>query len=197
MAAAVAPKTILDAMIACGVDNVVLFQGETQAQRLVDDMFDDSFASCLDITFKELDDHFITYSDDLSAAQGQIRIRPGTRKNIKAFVQWTQDEICLGRDPSHTPFPVDRVGDLIRRYKTHEKFQNDSKTLSEAAKPDKFHKNLKWEDWKPTFLNYIRAIPGCDGIPFKYICREKDEPGMTTNEDFLDDYIDRAPLEGD
>jgi hypothetical protein len=79
----------------------------------------------------------------------------------------------------------------------HEKFQNDSKTLSEAAKPDKFHENLKWEDWKPTFLNYIRAIPGCDGIPFKYICREKDEPGMTTNEDFLDDYIERAPLEGD
>jgi hypothetical protein len=88
MAAAVAPRTILDAMIACGVDNVVLFQGETQAQRLVDDMFDDSFASCLDITFKERDDHFKTYSD-LSATQGQIRIRPGTHKNIKAFVQWT------------------------------------------------------------------------------------------------------------
>jgi hypothetical protein len=92
---------------------------------------------------------------------------------------------------------VDRVGDLIRQYKTHEKFQNDSKTLSEAAKPDKFHENLKWEDWKPTFLNYICAILGRDGIPLKYICCEKDEPGMTTNEDFLDDYIDRAPLEGD
>jgi hypothetical protein len=83
------------------------------------------------------DEHFKTYSD-LTAAQGQIRIRPRTRKNIKAFVHWTQDEIRLGRDPSLTPFPVAQVGKLIWRYKTHEKFQNDSKTLSEAAKPDKF-----------------------------------------------------------
>ena len=58
MAAAVAPRTILDAMIACGVDNVELFLRETQAQRLVDDIFDDSFASCWAITFKELDNHF-------------------------------------------------------------------------------------------------------------------------------------------
>jgi hypothetical protein len=94
MAAAVAPRTILDAMIACGVDNVELFLRETQAQRLVDGTFDDSFASCLDITFKKLDNHFKTYPD-LSAAHGQIYIRPGTRKNIKAFVQWTRDKICL------------------------------------------------------------------------------------------------------
>jgi hypothetical protein len=95
MAAAVAPRTILDAMIACGVDNVALFLRETQAQRLVDGTFDDSFASCLDITFKELDNHFKMYSD-LSAAHGQIYIlRPGTRKNIKAFVQWTRDKIRL------------------------------------------------------------------------------------------------------
>ena len=31
----------------------------------------------------------------------------------------------------------------------------------------------KWEDWKPTFLNYLRSIPGRDGIPLKYVCREK------------------------
>lgn len=125
MAAADIPGTVLNALIACGVDNVALFLGETQAQRIADDIFDDTFTSCMDVTFKELDDHFKTYSD-LTAAQGQIRIRPGTRKNIKAFVQWTRDEIRLGRDPSLTPFPVAQVGELIRRYKTHEKFQNDS-----------------------------------------------------------------------
>ena len=196
MAAADIPRTVLDALIVCGVDNVALFLGETQAQRVTDDIFDDAFASCMDITFKELDDHFKTYSD-LSAAQGQIRFRPGTRKNIKAFVQWTRDEIRLGRDPSRTPFPVDQVSDLIRRYKTHEKFQTDSRILSEAAKPDKFQESMKWEDWKPTFLNYIRAIPGRDGIPLKYICRDRDEVDLATNEDFLDDYIARAPLVGD
>ena len=191
-----ANQTIIDAMIACGVDNAVLFMEETQAQRLAEDIFDNLFTSCMDITFKELDDHFKTYSD-LTMAQGQIRLRPGTRKNIKAFVQWTRDELRLGRDPSATPFPVHLVSELIRRYKTHEKFQTDSQTLAEAAKPDKFRESTKWEDWKPTFLNYIRSIPGRDGIPLKYICREHDEAVATLNDDFLDDYVAMAPLEGD
>jgi hypothetical protein len=89
------------------------------------------------------------------------------------------------------------VSDLIRRYKTHEKFQADTKTLSEAAKPEKFKESTKWEDWKPTFLNYIRSISGRDGVPLKYICREKDEADPTPNDDFLDDYVMMAPLTGD
>jgi hypothetical protein len=84
--------TVLDALIACGVDNVAHFMDQTPAARIADDIFDYLFMSCLDISFKELDDHFKTYSK-LSAAQGQICIRPGTRKNIKAFVQWTRDEL--------------------------------------------------------------------------------------------------------
>ena len=166
--------TVLNALIACGVDNDVQFLGQTQAERIAEDIFDDLFTSCLDITFKELDEHFKTYSE-LSVAQGQIRVRPGTRKNIKAFVQWTRDEIRLARDPATTAFPIDQVSDLIRRYKTHERFQTDSKTLAEAARPDKFKETTKWEDWKPTFLNYLRSIPGRDGIPLKYVCRDKDE----------------------
>jgi hypothetical protein len=176
--------TVVDAMVACGVDHDHLFMDETQAQRLASDIFGDQFSLCLDITFKELDEHFKTYSD-LTVVQGQIRVRPGTRKNIKAFVQWARDELRLGRNPTMTPFPVEQVSDLIRRYKTHEKFLNDSKTLSEAAKPDKFKESTKWEDWKPTFLNYLRSIPGRDGIPLKFICREKDEADVNAvNEDF-------------
>jgi hypothetical protein len=188
--------TVVDAMVVCGVEHDGLFMDETQAQRLASDIFGDQFSSCLDVSFKELDEHFKTYSD-LTMAQGQIRVRPGTRKNIKAFVQWTRDELRLGRDPSTTPFPIELVSDLIRRYKTHEKFLTDSKTLSEAAKPDKFKESTKWEDWKPTFLNYLRSIPGRDGIPLKYICREKDEADVNAaNDDFLDDYVASAPLVG-
>lgn len=120
-----------------------------------------------------------------------------TRKNIKAFVQWTCDEIRLGRNPADTSFPIDQASDLIRRYKTHEKYQADSKTLAEAAKPEKFKEATKWEDWKQTFLNYIRSIPGRDGIPLKYICREHDEPKRGEHNDFLDDYAAMAPLQGD
>ena len=80
--------TVLGALIACGVDNVALFMDESQAQRIADDIFDKLFTTCMDMTFKELDEHFKTYSNS-TVAQGRIRLRPGTRKNIKAFVQWT------------------------------------------------------------------------------------------------------------
>ena len=74
--------TVVEAMVACGVDNDGLFMDETQAQRIASDIFGDQFTSCLDITFKELEDHFKTYSD-LTVTQGQIRVRPGTRKTSK------------------------------------------------------------------------------------------------------------------
>ena len=88
--------TIVDAVVACGVDHDALFQDETQAQRLATDIFGNQFTACLDVTFKELDGHFKTYTD-LTAAQGQIQSRPGVRKNMKAFVQWTRDPRCSCR----------------------------------------------------------------------------------------------------
>ena len=89
--------TVFDALIRCGIDNVALFMDETAAQRIVADIVDDMFLSCMDLTFKELDDHFKTYTDP-TVVQGQIRLRPGIQKNIKAIVKWTRDELRLGRD---------------------------------------------------------------------------------------------------
>jgi hypothetical protein len=88
-----------------------------------------------------------------------MRLPIGTRKNIKAFLQWTRDEIRLAREPSLTAFPVNQVLDLIHRYKTHEQFQANSKLLAEAAKPGKFKEATKWEEWKPTFLNLSPVYP--------------------------------------
>ena len=77
--------TILQAMIACGVNNVHHFNGESHAARLSDEIFSNDFASCTDKTPKELEDDFLTYSD-LTQLQGQIRLLPGYKKNIKAFM---------------------------------------------------------------------------------------------------------------
>ncbi len=71
---------------------------EIQAQRVAAYIFDNMFMSCMDLAFKVMDAHFITYLDLTVVAQGQIRLRPGRDKNIKAFVQWTRDEMRLGRD---------------------------------------------------------------------------------------------------
>ena len=54
---------VLDALIACNVNNELRFMDDTQAERIADDIFDNLFATCMEITFKELDDHFKTYSD--------------------------------------------------------------------------------------------------------------------------------------
>lgn len=133
---------------------------DTQAQPLASDIFGNQFSASLDFTFKELDEHLKTYGD-LRAAQGRIQIRVGVRKHINAFVQWTCDESHLGRNPAMTPFPSVQVAFHTRRYKTHEKYLTNSKTLSDVANPDKFKEsNNGDEDRKPTFLNYLRYIPG-------------------------------------
>ena len=68
----------------------------------------------MDKTFEELDADFKSYSE-LTANEGRLRFSPGIKRNVKAFIQWTRDEIRLGRDPANTPFPVGRAAELIRR----------------------------------------------------------------------------------
>jgi hypothetical protein len=46
-------------------------------------------------------------------------------------------------------------------------------------------------------LNYIQSIPGRDGVPLKYVCRDIEEPTVALHDDFLDDYVAAAPLAGD
>ncbi|KAI2503244.1 hypothetical protein MHU86_11181 [Fragilaria crotonensis] len=146
--------TVVDALIACGVNNIVLFMEQTQAQRIA----------------------VISLIPSLLARISHSRSSMNTSRHILILV------------PSYC---------LIRRYHTHEKYKTDSRTLAEAAKPEKFKEATKWEDWKPTFVNNLRAIPGRDGVPLKYICREHGGPVVEENADFLDDYVAMAPLDGD
>jgi hypothetical protein len=160
--AAVQPQAVIppppafivrDAMVVCGVNSVHVFDGDTPAERITADLFGDDFATCMDKGFVELDSEFKTYSD-LTINQGQIRLLPGTKRNIKAMIQWARDEIRLGRDPSTRAFPVADTPNLIRRHKTHAQFVKKSSTLSDTAKPEKFKTETKWTDWVPSFLNY-------------------------------------------
>ena len=74
-----APFTMLDAMIACGVDNNTAFNGQNQAQRISADILGDDYASCIDKTKSELDDDLKAYSA-LTATNGQIRLSPEIRR---------------------------------------------------------------------------------------------------------------------
>ena len=183
-------------MIACGVNNVDAFLGDTPAFRLATDIFADDFTTCTDKTFEELDSNLKTYSD-LTQAQGKNRLLPGIKRNIKAFIQWVKDEQSLGRNTETMAFPVVQDPALLRRYKNHAMFVSSASTLADAAKPEKFTSQTKWADWIPTFLNYLRAMPRRNEVPLKYFCREDDIPNPSPNANFLDDYINMAPLTGE
>lgn len=71
-----------------------------------------------------------------------------------------------------------------------------SQTIHEAARPQTFTVNTKWEDWAPTFLNFLRNIPGRNGVPLKYDCQANGGPDPTPHVDFLDEYVNMAPLNG-
>ena len=90
MAAHAPVFTVLDAITLCGVNSNVLFNGDTQAQRIATEIFDDDHQSVMDKTIRELQDDFKSYSA-LTVANGQIRLTPGITRNIKAYMQWAQD----------------------------------------------------------------------------------------------------------
>jgi hypothetical protein len=188
--------TVYDAVVACGVNDDAEFDGDTPAVCIADDLLDDDFATCINKGFMELDSEFKTYSD-LTMAQGQVHLLPGTKRNIKAFIQWVRDKRRLGRDPSSTAFPVANTPNLMRRHKMHAQFIKKSATLSDAAKPGKFTNKTKWTDWFPSFMNYLRSIPGRDGGTLKVVCRASDLQYPTPNVDFIDDYVNMAPLHGE
>ena len=191
-----APFSVLDAMILSGINNVDQFNGQTPAERMATEIFDDDFESCIDKTYKELDEDFQSFSS-LTVALGRITLPPGVKRNVRAFVQWSQDQIRVGIDPSTVPFPVIDANVLIRRHKTHEKYCSKASTIIDTAKPPKFTDKSKWEEWVPVFLNFLKAIPGRNGVPLKYICRNNDLPEIVPGAEMLDDYVNRAALTGE
>ena len=96
-------QTIAAALLACGANiNNNPFGNQNNDERMAEDIFGNDFATCIDKTFEDLDTEFKGYSD-LTQAQGQIRLLPGTKRKIKAFVQWVKEQYRLGRDPQERP----------------------------------------------------------------------------------------------
>jgi len=190
------PFTVLDALVLCGVDNVTLFQGETPATRLAEGLFSNSFMKCMDKTMKDLKEDFDTYST-LTVAQGQIRLIPTVKNKIKAFIQWTRNQIRMGIDPDTQPFPVQLSAQYERQLATHELYVKQSKDSTDTLKPKMFKGEVKWIDWKPTLVNFLNQLPGRDGVPLSYIIRDNDLADPTPRANFLDMYVYNAPLTGE
>jgi len=129
--------TVLDAMIAIGINNTTLFDGETQAERIAEGMFDNDFQSCLDKSNEDIDDDLKTWSS-LTTMNGQIRLQPVHKKRIKAFTQWVKDKLRQNQEPRNEAFSVELTQELIRRSKTHQAFVEKAKTLESFCKTNFF-----------------------------------------------------------
>ena len=183
------PYNVTQAMRACGVDT------NPNATILASELFGDDFAECKDKKTTELVDGFKVLAK-LRANQGGVKVGLRVQTKIKAFCQWAKDQLRTGMDPSSTPFPVDRSRELMARAETHDQFVKNHSSARSATSPKDFDKGIKWEDWSPTFMNYLNSIPGRDGIPLSYIIRDNDAQDHTPNTNFLDDYVMGAPLIG-
>ena len=106
-------NTVRDQLTLCGVNNAINWHGQTQAQRIAADLFNDDHESARDMKFSDLTEDFKSYSA-LTVANGQIRLSPGTKRNIRAFIQWCKHVFRLGGDPALTPFPVGTTPTLLR-----------------------------------------------------------------------------------
>ena len=182
----------------CGVETDsggVIWNNESASQRIADEVFNNNFNTCIDITFTELDDHWKTYSS-LTVADGRIRLRPGTKVNIRAFVQWVRDKLRTDEDPSAELFPVALRSDLIDRYNTHMQWVSDASDMAKSARPKTFTEKMKWTDWKVTLLNFLKSQPGRNGVPLSYVIRNENAPVQPTYANFLDEYAALAPLQG-
>ncbi|CAJ1954073.1 unnamed protein product [Cylindrotheca closterium] len=81
--------------------------------------------------------------------------------------------------------------------KTQEQYVYGSKLMSQQALPQDFTNDVQWEDWCPTFENYLRTTPGRDGVPLSYIVRMNNAGTLTLHEDFLETYVNMAPHVGE
>lgn len=123
-----AEYTVYNAIILCGVIDPTYFNGSTKAERIAIEIFDDEFQSCIDKTVKELDEDLKSYSS-ITVANGQIRLTPGIKRNIRGFIQWCRDKIRVEENPAIVAFPINEIPNHIRKYKTHEAFIKMSSTM--------------------------------------------------------------------
>ena len=55
---------------------------------------------------------------------------------------------------------------------------------------------MKWDDWKVTFINFLKTQNERNGVPLNYIVRENEAPIVRNNANFLNDYVDQSTLTG-
>ena len=127
---------------------------------------------------------------------GQIRLKPGHKKNVKSFIQWKRYQYRLVLDPALTLFTVANVTQYIKKCKNHESYIKKPSILTDTTKPEQMTDKMKCIDWYPTLINFLRAVLGRNVVPLSYLCIPANMQVKSVYNDFIDEYVDKAPLVG-
>ena len=84
----------------------------------------------------------------------------------------------------------------MHKYFTHTKWLNNAVSMSKSVVPDIFSKKVKWMDQKPILANFLCIQSSHWSIPLSCIACKKDVSAIQVNTDFINDYINEAPLTG-
>ena len=98
----------------------------------------------------------------------------------------------MGRIPEFGTFDNNDTQTLIWRYMTHKQFMDKASDISDAAKPSKITSSMKWSDWVPNFLNYLRIKPGKDAVPLSLRRVWHSRSYITSR--FFEEYVMMAPI---
>ena len=79
---------------------------------------------------------------------------------------------------------------------TMKRFMSNKNSSKSVAEPSNFTKDMDWDDWYPTAINYFRMVSGNSGIPLSYIQRQDNNLDPTPNPDFKNDYVMNPSLTG-
>ena len=120
--------TVAQAMVQCCVPNAPVFNGQTPAERVLSQIFIDSFKTALSVTINDVN-NAITAFTKLTAANGRIPLQPGVKRWVTAFVQWTRSMLRCGRDPTLVAFPVANIVDLMDDLPTCTRFEKQLDVL--------------------------------------------------------------------
>ena len=89
---AAVPFQVADAMALCGVHTMILFNDATQATRIAVEIFNNDQNAVMDKLNTELQEDLKAFSS-LTVANSQIRLTPGTMRNIRAYSTSNGQEI--------------------------------------------------------------------------------------------------------
>lgn len=192
--------TVLDAMIACGFDNVIERGGITDAQRVATDTFDDDFSTAIYLDYKDIASEVKRYAA-LTQAAGRILWTAPNKNRIKCFIFWVQDTKRKGLQPQFIPFLVHHtVADIQNQITQLEHFTKRADQHVSTINVAKLKQENEWYNWKPQFTTLLKGMPGISSVPLSYVLRTNPTPALQQTVNHLT-YIEQleamAPHTGD